>query len=249
MSCTPTHHAGCMRMAARSQLYCWQVLLHRARACRKHHAQVMLAQPPTIQGFVHHAVIMTPNMRHVLHLEPPFTALYNSVHSSNWLHAIYAVVIHQRGRSSLNCCRLDTRRAHSKGRMAASVAGGRLAVSSRPEAADKGPQAASRSLMVLLGDTPCNKSSWLPPPCSYTQAYATVSELLAANHMACGLHWDATIALTVSHVPFECAKLAEGLEKQSSGGATWPKRCGCYWPQALLWRCCLRPLPQSNQLY
>lgn len=91
--------------------------------------------------------------------------------------------------SSLNCCRLDMSRAHSKGRMAASFAGGRLAVSSRPEAADKGPQAASRSLMVLLGDTPCNKSSWLPPPCIYIQACAIVGEVLAANHMACCIHW------------------------------------------------------------
>jgi len=47
---------------------------------------------------------------------------------------------------------------------------------------------------------------------------------LTANHVACPLHWDATIALKVFCVPLERENVAEGLEKQSSGQVTWPKR-------------------------
>lgn len=54
--------------------------------------------------------------------------------------------------------RAAVERAHSRGRMAASLGGGRADASRSPEAADRGPQAASRSLMVLLGDTPCTSS-------------------------------------------------------------------------------------------
>lgn len=62
--------------------------------------------------------------------------------------------------------RLPVKRAQSNGRMAASWAGDRADASNCPEAAERGPQAASRSLIVLLGDTPCSRSSWLPPTCT-----------------------------------------------------------------------------------
>ena len=54
--------------------------------------------------------------------------------------------------------RAAVERPHSRGRMAASLGRGRADASRAPEAADSGPQAASKSLMVLLGDTPCTSS-------------------------------------------------------------------------------------------
>ena len=153
------------------------------------------------------------NIGHLLHA--PQTTFHSSVTrctAMNGCMQCTAEACIKSGCSSRSWSRLDASLAHSKGRMAASFAGGRLAVSSRPEAADKGPQAASRSLMVLLGDTPCNKSSWLPPPCIYIQACAIVSDSLAANHMACCLHWDATTASGVSCVLLEQAKVSEDLK-------------------------------------
>lgn len=69
---------------------------------------------------------------------------------------------------SLVYARFAMNLAHSNGRMAASLAGGRAGASRSPEAAERGPQAASKSLMVLLGDTPCSRSSLLPPTCTQT---------------------------------------------------------------------------------
>ena len=185
-----------------------------------YHAGLMLAPLLTVQASVVHHTLNhdTANktcsactLNHLLRFD------FTGCRAMNGCMQRMAEACIKRGCSSRNWSRPNTRRAHSKGRMAASFAGGRLVISSRPEAADKGPQAASRSLMVLLGDTPCSKSSCLPPACIYTQACAIVSDLLAANHMACCLHWCATIALTVFCVLLGREKVSEGLEKQSSG--------------------------------
>ena len=178
-------------------LYCWQVLLlwvfcrftvmqtgaacmhvGRARACTMADYPSWCC-PPCCD----HAT----NIGHLLHVPQtmylrPCSHHRNRVHSNDACVQCMAEACIKSGCSSRSWSRLDASLAHSKGRMAASFAGGRLAVSSRPEAADKGPQAASRSLMVLLGDTPCNKSSWLPPLCIYTQACAIVSDYGSKAH-------------------------------------------------------------------
>ena len=110
--------------------------------------------------------VLRCRLQHVKHCHRHTCCLQLVWHPS----AVYSSVelCHAVLNNLLNCSRPATSLVHSSGMIAASFAGGRAVMSSRPDAADNGPQAASISLMVLLGDTPCNRSSWLPPPCVKT---------------------------------------------------------------------------------
>ena len=63
---------------------------------------------------------------------------------------------------SQHCRQARVDLVHSQGKMPKGWAGGIPIASRDPEAADRGPQAASRSLMVLLGETPCKAFLSLP---------------------------------------------------------------------------------------